>query len=203
MAASATTDHFDRFENADAARDYVDEREQQQREQRREAVEVYGKAAELFEQRVLDTVEISRHDVEIEFYRPVRATDADLSSIAENRPELAERLKRGSEYIDRFECAQRKALETLASTGDEGMTPADLEALHEDALEGTEVLRKALSAFAVDESFRDPQIWLTIFQSEDTVQELFEDFFSEGDPTKRDGRRDMLQSMLSESGSTN
>lgn len=205
MAGAATTgstDHFDRFENADEAREHVDEREQAQRERRQEAVEVYGAAAELFEQRVLDTVSIERHGTEIEFYRPVDATNADLSAIAENRPELADRLERGSDHIAAFEEAQRQALQVIGDAGDEGVTASDLEQLHGDAMEGTETIRKALSCFAVDDSFRDPQIWTTIFQSEDTVRELFEDFFSEGDREKLEARRDVLQNMLGGDGST-
>lgn len=201
-ATRGSTDHFDRFENADEARGYVDEREQAKRERRQEAVEVYGAAAELFENRVLDTVAIERHGTEIEFYRPVDATGADLSAIAENRPELADRLERGSSHITAFEEAQRDILETLGSTGDAGVTAEDLQQLHGDAMEGTETIRKALSCFAVDDSFRDPQIWLTIFQSEDTVRELFEDFFTEGDRAKLEERRAVLQNMAGVGGST-
>ncbi|ELZ35377.1 hypothetical protein [Halorubrum tebenquichense] len=197
-----STDHFDRFDNAEEAKEFVDKREETKREQRKEAVEVYGAAAELFEQRVLDTVAIERHGTEIEFYRPVDATDADLSAIAENRPELADRLKRGSEHITAFEEAQRQALQVIGSAGDEGVSAEDLEQLHGDAMEGTETIRKALSCFAVDDSFRDPDIWKTIFQSEDTVRELFEDFFSEGDREKLEARRDVLQNMVGAGDST-
>lgn len=201
-ATRGSTDHFDRFENADEAREFVDEREQAQRERRQEAVEVYGAAAELFEQRVLDTVAIERHGTEIEFYRPVDATGADLSAIAENRPGLADRLERGSEHIAAFEEAQRQALQVIGSAGDDGVSAEDLEQLHGDAMEGTETLRKALSCFAVDDSFRDPQIWTTIFQGEDTVRELFEDFFTEGDREKLEERRAVLQNMVGDGDST-
>ncbi|WP_152418299.1 hypothetical protein [Halorubrum aidingense] len=202
-ATRGSTDHLDRFENADEAREFVDERKQAQRERQQEAVEVYGAAAELFENRVLDTVAIERHGTEIEFYRPVDATNADLSAIAENRPELADRLERGSEHIATFEAAQREALQVIGSAGDRGVTGEELEQLHGDAMEGTETIRKALSCFAVDDSFRDPQIWTTIFQGEDTVRELFEDFFTEGDREKLEDRRAVLQNMLGGADSTN
>jgi len=205
MAGAETrgsTDHFDRFDNAEEAKEFVDKREETKRERRQEAVEVFGAAAELFEQRVLDRVAIERHGTEIEFYRPVDATGADLSAIAENRPELADRLERGSEHIAAFEEAQREALQVIGSAGDEGVSAEDLEQLHGDAMEGTETIRKALSCFAVDESFRDPGIWTTIFQSEDTIRELFEDFFSEGDREKLEARRDVLQNMVGGADST-
>jgi len=201
-ATRGSTDHLDRFENADEAREFVDEREQAQRERHQEAVEVYGAAAELFEARVLDTVAIERHGTEIEFYRPVDATGADLSAIAENRPELADRLERGSEHIAAFEEAQRQALQVIGGAGDRGVTAEDLEQLHGDAMEGTETIRKALSCFAVDDSFRNPGIWTTIFQGEDTVRELFEDFFTEGDREKLEERRAVLQNMLGDGAST-
>jgi hypothetical protein len=201
-ATRGSTDHLDRFENAEEAKGFVDEREQAQRERRQEAVEVYGAAAELFEQRVLDTVAIERHGTEIEFYRPVDATGADLSAIAENRPELADRLERGSEHIAAFEEAQRQALQVIGGAGDRGVTAEDLEQLHGDAMEGTETIRKALSCFAVDDSFRNPGIWTTIFQGEDTVRELFEDFFTEGDREKLEERRAVLQNMLGDGAST-
>ncbi|QRG24126.1 hypothetical protein [Halorubrum coriense] len=202
-ASGDTTDHFDRFENADAAREYVDEREKAQQERLQETVEVYGAAAELFEQRVLDTVAIERHATEIEFYRPVDATGADLSAIAENRPELADRLERGSEHIAAFEEAQRQALQVIGSAGNNGVTGEELEQLHGDAMEGTETIRKALSCFAVDDSFRDPGIWTTIFQGDDTVRELFEDFLTEGDREKLEERRAVLQNMVGDGASTN
>jgi len=201
-ATRGSTDHLDRFENAEEAKGFVDEREQAQRERRQEAVEVYGAAAELFEQRVLDTVAIERHGTEIEFYRPVDATGSDLSAIAENRPELADRLERGSEHIAAFEEAQRQALQVIGGAGDRGVTAEDLEQLHGDAMEGTETIRKALSCFAVDDSFRNPGIWTTIFQGEDTVRELFEDFFTEGDREKLEERRAVLQNMLGDGAST-
>lgn len=196
MSAIDGDDHFERFANADAAREQADAWEQRREEQREEAVELYGTALDLFNARYTDTFEVERHGTEIEFYRPVGATDADLSEIEDR--ELAQRLKRGSDLLERFEDRQRETL--LAMQGDDDV---DLEALYEDSLDGTALMRQVLSAHAVDESFHDPGVWTAIFRDDDTIGEVFEDFIGEGNPEKKRRKLNALQNLLSESDSDN
>lgn len=202
MAASehATDDHLDRFENADAAKQYVKERKEDLAADREEVVELFGAAAELFNDRVLDTFTLERHDVEIEFYRPVDAQNTDLSALEADDPKLADRLRAGSRYLDEFDAAQRELLQAIGSdTAD--LTPEDI---HTDAVEGTEVMRKALSAFAVDESFRDPRVWKKIFRNDGQIREVYEEFVAEGNEETVQEQRAVLQNMmLSGSDSTN
>jgi hypothetical protein len=189
MAASETTEHFDRFENADAARDYVEEREQQQREEREEALELYGTAQELFTNRYRDTFAVERHDTEIEFHRSVGASSVDLSGLEDRQ--LAQRLKRGAELLKEFEQRQTEAI--LSMRDDD----VDLERLYDESLDGTELMRECLSAHAVDDSFRDPRVWTAIFPDDEAVSEVFEDFITEGEPEKRRQKVNALQNLLS------
>lgn len=193
QAQSGSTDHFDRFENADAAREFVDEREQQKQEEREEAVELFGTAAELFQNRYLDTFSVERHGTEIEFYRPVGANAIELENVRDR--ELAARLRHGAELLEEVEQRRLETIQDLQS--DE----IDLVEIQEQALEGTKLMRETLSAHAVDESFRDPEVWTAIFRDDDTISEVFEDFSAEGEPEKQQRKLDGLQSMMSGDGS--
>lgn len=195
MAASESSgeDYYDRFDNAEFAREEHQRRERIQREQQEERVELYGKAAELFQSRYLDTFEVERHDVEIKFYRPVGANHAtDLDEIAEDDPDLADRLERGSRLLAEFE--QRQQQVVLSAQSDEEF---DLESLLDDALDGTTLMRRALSAHAVDESFHDPAVWTAIFRRDDHIGEVFQDFFDEGDTGRMQRQLNELQKVTS------
>ncbi|WP_245625986.1 hypothetical protein, partial [Haloparvum sedimenti] len=178
-----------RFENADAARDYVDERAREQQEREEEAVEVYGAARELFLNRYRDTFSVERHGTEIEFYRPV-GTNADLGDFEDR--ELAQRLKNGAKLLAEVEQRRLETIRGLQSND------VDLEALYDDALEGTELMRKVLSAHAVDESFRDPDVWTAIFRDDDTIGEVFDDFSTEGAAEEQQQKLAALQSIMSD-----
>ena len=187
---AAASDHFDRFDNADAARQHVEEREQREREEAIEAVELYGTAQELFLNRYLDTFTVERHGTEIEFYRPVGANSAKLDNFEDR--EQAQRLRRGAEHLEEFEQRQLETIRGLQSGGD-----VDLMELYDEALDGTELMRKTLSAHAVDESFHDPAIWTAIFRDDDTISEVFEDFIGEGEAEKQQEKLNGLQSLMS------
>lgn len=166
------SDFFERFENADSAREGAEEKEEVRQEKREELVELDGKAADLFQNRVFDTFTLEAHGTEIEFYRPVDASNADLSSI--NDQDFADRMKHASKLINDFEEKQRETL-TAAENSDKSLVK-----LYEDSLEGTELMRKILSAHAVDESYWDPRVWTVVFAKDDRISELFQDFFEEG-----------------------
>jgi hypothetical protein len=185
--------HFERFDNADAAREQVETFEQRQRERKREQLELYGEAKELFRSRVTDTFTVERHGTEIEFHRPVGASDIDLSDLEDR--ELAERLKQGGVLIERFEQRQRELLEA----GDD----SDIGDVIDEAFEMTDLHRQILSAHAVDDSFRDPRVWVAIFGDDDNVGEVFRDFMAEGDPMKKQRQLNGLQNLLSDSDSEN
>jgi len=189
QAQPGSTDHFDRFENADAAHDYVEEREERKQAEREETVELFGTAAELFTNRFMDSFFVKRHGTEIEFYRPVGANAAELENVRDR--DLAARLRHGAELLEEVERRRLETIQTLQS-GD-----VDFEEIHENALEGTELMRETLSAHAVDESFHDPQVWTAIFRDDDTISEVFEDFTAEGEPEKQQQKLDALQSMAS------
>ncbi|WEL29848.1 hypothetical protein [Haloferax volcanii] len=188
-----STNHFDRFDNADAAQEFVNEREQRKQEEKEEALELYGTAQELFTARFRDTFTVERHGSEIEFHRPVGASDVDLSTLEDR--ELVQRLKRGANLLEEFERRQTDAILGMQN-GD-----VNLQELYEESLDGTELMRECLSAHAVDESFHDPRVWTAIFRDDDTVSEVFEDFIAEGEPEKKRKKLNALQSMLSEGNS--
>jgi hypothetical protein len=194
-APNAGGDHFDRFANAGAAREQATKQAERQRERQEEQLELYGDARELFLNRALDTFSVERHGTEIEFYRPVGATDVDLSDLEDR--DLAQRLQRGSDVLEKVE---ERQVETIRGLQDDDV---DLNELFEEALDGTELMRKALSAHAVDESFHDPRVWTTIFRDDDTVSEVFEDFLAEGEPEAKRQKRDALQSLMSDGNSGN
>lgn len=188
-ADSSDGDYFNRFANADTARAKSEEKEELRQQAQQEALELHGEALELFQSRVLDTFTVERHDTEIEFYRPVDASNADLDDLEDQV--LASRLKRGSRYLAEFEDRQR---EIVLKAKDDDKNLIDL---YEESLEGTELMRKTLSAFAVDESFRDPRIWKAIFQNDERVKGVFEDFFSEGSTKDVQKELEVLQEVVS------
>jgi len=184
-------DHLERFDNADAAREQAEKFEKRQRERRREQLELYGEAAELFEARATDTFVVERHGKEIEFHRPVKISNVDLDDLEDR--ELVERLKQGGALLERFEERQQTLLEDA-----EG---ADLNDVFDEAMEMTELHRHILSAHAVDDSFRDARVWPAILGGDDNVARVFEDFIAEGDPMKKQRQLNGLQNLLSDSDS--
>lgn len=162
------------------------------REQRRELVELDGKARELFLNRYTDTFSVERHGTEIEFYRPVDATAADPASISEERPDLADRLEEGSRLLNEFDDAHT---ETMMQVMDDDVPMTDV---LERAVEETDLVRRILSLHAVDESFRRPEVWDAVFPQQNQIHELFEDFISEGSPEERQQKLDALQNLRSD-----
>ncbi|QLG63080.1 hypothetical protein [Halorarum salinum] len=193
--AQPTTDHFDRFENTEGAHAYVEEREQRQQEQQAEALELYGTARQLFLNRYLDTFEVERHGTAIEFYRPVGANSAKLDDFEDR--EQAQWLRRGAEYLEEVEQRRIETIQNLQSDD------VDLTELYDEALDGTELMRKTLSAHAVDESFHDPDVWSVIFRDDDTISEVFDDFTAEGEAEKQQQKLAALQNMMSDDNSPN
>ena len=190
-SSSGDSEFFERFENADQAQDSAAEKHQQRREEHRELVELDGKAADLFENRVFDTFTIEAHGSEIEFYRPVDGSNADLSALDDQ--DVAEQIQHASMLLNKFEEKQRELL------SGEGAQEKSIVELYEESLEGTELMRKILSAHAVDKSYWDPRVWTVIFGSDDKISEVFQRFFDEGG-TAANTREQlaMLQNLVSE-----
>lgn len=182
------------FANADFVEKAHEEKVQTELEQRVETVHLYGVANELFQSRVVDTFTVERHGVELEFYRPMDATNVEPAQLEEALSErVFERIKEGSEAMDEFERTQERAIRA-ASSGE-----ADLNDLLDDSLDGVELMRRVLAYHSVDESLTDPAAWGAIFRNQERLAEVFEDFTNEGSSESSRNRLENLQGLMSDS----
>lgn len=180
------------FANQDFVSDAIQQKEQEEVQQQLETVELYGVARELFVSRILDTFEVERHGVTIEFYRPVDASDVDRATLREELDDdLFARVIRGSELLDEFETVQEKTIRA-ASSGE-----VNLEELLDESMSGVELMREVLACHAVDESLADPSVWKSLFRNEERLSEVFEDFTNEGSGVSTRQKLDGLQGLLS------
>lgn len=195
-ARSVPDGYYDRFENSDAARQVHQKEAKREAHRKQENLELYGTAAKLFTGRFLDTFEVEhgRLPEPIEFYRPVGDEDIDFSALAEDDRELADRVSEGGKLIKEYRQRQQ---ETIKAAG----AGEDLTTLLDQSMENIDLLCRVLSAFAVDDSLRDPRVWRAFFQDEGYIAELFEDFFTEGQTEDNRQRLRELQNLISEQSS--
>lgn len=171
--------------------DSIQEDRVEEQQARQERIQLDGRARELFLNRYTDTFTVERHGTEIEFHRPVDGTVADLESIREEKPDLGERLERGSQLLKEFEDVHA---EMMRKAMDDSV-PA--EELAESGRENTRLTKEIMSLHAADESFRDPGVWAAVFPKEDDIVELWQDFISEGSPEERREKLETLQNLRS------
>ncbi|GAB3669559.1 hypothetical protein [Halopiger thermotolerans] len=155
--------------NADAANAALDSMQEQEREEQREAAELYGKAQELFDARARDTFVVERHGVEIEFLYP----DPETRQEFEDRQEKL--IKDAQDGANLFELLQE------AQVGLERMEETLSDHAVDPSLQDPDVWRETLG-------FTD-----------DEIGELYQDFMNLGRGDGHQNQLKMLQSLLSDS----
>jgi hypothetical protein len=64
-------------------------------------------------------------------------------------------------------------------------------------------MAEILAAHAVDESLQRPAVWKALYRNQDKLGDLFEDFTAEGELEQQKRKLDALESLTSDSSSTN
>lgn len=158
--------------NASAANSALESMQEQEREQQRETVELYGKAQELFDARSRDTFTVERHDVEIEFLYPDPETQQEFE---DRQQRVLEGAQGDADLFDLLKEAQvgiEKMEETLS---DHAVDPS----------------------FSNPSVWRE-----TVGFTEDEVGELYQDFLALGEGETQSQQLEMLESLLSDSSSS-
>lgn len=176
-----------------AVRDRAADRKQEQEQER---VELYGTAKDLFVSRHEDTFELEIHGNEIEFHRPMDATDIEMDADGSGLgTDTFDRLQRGSELLDRFEDRQRKLIQATQG-GD-----MSLEELLDESMDATELMCRILATHAVDESLTDYRVWQRLYCNDEVLSSLFEDFINEGESERTREKLQDLDGLMSGSSS--
>lgn len=176
-----------------AVRDRAADRKQEQEQER---VELYGTAKDLFVSRHEDTFELEIHGNEIEFHRPMDATDIEMDADGSGLgTDTFDRLQRGSELLDRFEDRQRKLIQATQG-GD-----MSLEELLDESMDATELMCRILATHAVDESLTDYRVWQRLYRNDEVLSSLFEDFINEGESERTREKLQDLDGLMSGSSS--
>jgi hypothetical protein len=154
--------------NAGAANAALDTMHEQEREEKRETAELYGKAQELFDARSRDTFTIERHDVEIEFLYPDPETQQEFE---DRQQRVLESAQGDADLFDLLEEAQVGIEQMEETLSDHAVDPS---------FQNPAVWRE------------------TVGFTEDEVGELYQDFLALGEGETQSQQLEMLQTLLSD-----
>lgn len=154
--------------NAGSANAALDTMREQEREEKRETAELYGKAQELFDARSRDTFTIERHDVEIEFLYPDPETQQEFE---DRQQRVLEGAQGDADLFDLLEEAQVGIEQMEETLSDHAVDPS---------FQNPAVWRE------------------TVGFTEDEVGELYQDFLALGEGETQSQQLEMLQTLLSD-----
>ncbi|WP_435552750.1 hypothetical protein [Natrinema sp. CGMCC1.2065] len=158
--------------NASAANSALDTMQEQEREQKRETAELYGKAQQLFDARSRDTFTVERHGVEIEFLYPDPETQQEFE---DRQQAVLEKAQDDADIFDLLEEAQVGIEQMEETLSDHAVDPS----------------------FNEPSVWRE-----TVGFTEDEVSELYQDFLALGEGETQSQQLEMLQTLLSDGSSS-
>lgn len=154
--------------NAESANTALESMQEQQREERRETAELYGKAQELFDARSRDTFTVERHGVEIEFLYPDPETQQEFEDRQQAVLESAQGDANLFDLLEEAEVEIEKMEETLS------------EHAVDPSFNNPSVWREVVGF------------------TEDEIQTIYQDFLALGRGEEEGQRLEMLQTLLSD-----